>query len=155
MPKHLMRINLKRCFPSIVALGCITAAWGDTRFDPTMPPAAWWAAQSNAPATTPATATAPAAGTVATQDESSGVQLILIGASRRFALIDGQVVKAGDAYNGSKVVAIKPNEVVTQDPSKSLLLIPGVKKVITSAPTGDQAETSKGKGPAHRSGDGK
>lgn len=129
MPNTPMCLVLKQGFPFIVALACIPAAWGDNRFDPTMPPAAWSAPQPTAlPANTPGETTA------AGPDTSSGLQLILIGPSRKLALIDGQVVKPGDTYNGSKVLLIKRDEVVAQDASKSLTLTPGVKKVITSAP---------------------
>ncbi|MBS0370704.1 MAG: hypothetical protein JSS57_16085 [Proteobacteria bacterium] len=152
MPKHPERIILKQFLPSILALACIGTALGDTRLDPTMPPATWSAAQAAAPlANTPGSTTAAAP----SPDASSGLQLILIGPSRRFALIDGQVVKPGDTYNGSKVVAIKPDEVVAQDASKSVELTPGVKKVITSAPTRNRGGALKGEGPAYRSGDGK
>lgn len=46
-------------------------------------------------------------------------------------MIDGQVVRPGEAYNGSKVLSIKPDEVVVEDASKSLKVTPGVEKRVT------------------------
>jgi urease gamma subunit len=61
------------------------------------------------------------------------VQLIVIGQSRKFAVIDGQVIKSGEILNESKIVDIKSGEVVTKDPSKSLKLNPSVEKKLITA----------------------
>ncbi len=124
--------------PLLLALGWFNMAWGGTLSDPTRPPAAWLAAMQ------------PDIQGVAAkvgQGGSSGVQLILVGKTRKLALVNGQVVKPGDIYNGSKVLAIKPGEVVVQDASKSLKLTPDVeKKVLTPAPLGKTGSAaSKGK----------
>lgn len=109
----------------LLASGWFTGAWGEGMSDPTLPAPAWLAAQQGAQG-----AAAPGE-----QDVSSGVQLILIGQSRKFAMIDGQVIKPGDTYNGSKVVSINLDEVALKDASKSLKLTPDVeKKVITPSP---------------------
>jgi MSHA biogenesis protein MshK len=115
--------GLKRWLPLLLALGW-SAAWAGVLSDPTLPPPAWLAATQSA-----------GGAAALNQDASAGVQLILIGPSRKLALINGQTVKPGEAYNGSKVLAIKPGEVVVQDASKSLKLTPAIeKKAITSAP---------------------
>ena len=62
------------------------------------------------------------------------MQLMLIGKSRKLAVINGQVIKPGDTYNGSKVLAIKPGEVVLQDASKSIKLTPNIEKKVISPP---------------------
>jgi len=125
MTNHLLRTVLKRCLPPLLGLGGFSLAWGGaTRYDPTQPPSAWSAAQAGSQG---------GAGVVAPAD-SAGSRLVLIGRSRKFAVIDGQVVKPGEPYNGSKVLAITPQEVVVEDASKSVNLAPGVeKKVIAPA----------------------
>lgn len=118
----------------MLALGWFTAAWGDvTRSDPTLPPPAWLAAQ-------------PGAVPVVEQDASSGMQLILIGRSRKLAVIDGQVVKPGDTYKGSKVLDIKSGEVVLQDASKSLKLTPNVEKKVITPPSLKETGSAASKG---------
>lgn len=130
-------IGLNRWLTTLLALGWLTGAWGGTLSDPTVPAPAWLAEHPVASGT---------AGTVG-QEVSTDVQLMIIGKSRKFALVDGQVIKPGDAFNGSKVLDIKADEVVTQDASKSLRLIPSVeKKLVSSAtPTNAGKTTSKRK----------
>ncbi len=139
--RRVLKSGLRLWLPPLLALGWLGGAWGDTLSDPTQPPPAWLAAQGTAAA-------------LVDHDVSSGMQLILIGRSRKFAIIDGRVVKPGDTYKGSKVLDIKPGEVVVQDASKSLKLTPSVeKKVIMSVPlrkTGGAA--SKGKKLVNRNG---
>ena len=132
---------LKRCLPPLLALGWFTGAWGGTLSDPTLPPPAWLAAQPGVPG----------AAAQVEQDASSGMQLILIGQSRKLAVIDGQVVKPGDTYRGSKVLAIKPGEVVLQDASKSMKLTPNIeKKVISPPPLKKETAASKSKKSKHK-----
>lgn len=100
----------------LLLLTCIGSAWAAT--DPTLPNPAWLATQPNAqPSVSPAT-----------PEKSGGVSLILTGESRKFAIIDGQVVRLRDVHNGSKVLSIQPGVVVTNDRSKSLKLTPNVTK---------------------------
>lgn len=106
------------------AFACFSAAFGATVSDPTRPAPAWVAAQAQA--------VAPGAAAATGMQQSSGLEIILIGKSRKFAVIDGQVVKPGDSINGSKVVNIGAREVVAQDPSKSLKLTPAVEKKLNT-----------------------
>lgn len=85
--------------------------------DPTVPPAAWQAVQPVTPGT-------PAVGTV----DTSSVRLLLVGKTRRLALVDGQVIKPGDTHNGAKVVGISRGQVQMEEKEKSLKLAPGVEK---------------------------
>jgi hypothetical protein len=104
----------------LLALWGVQASGADTARNPTVPPAAWLAAQPPVPG-------APA---VMSTDAPAGMQVILIGKTRKFAIIDGQAVAPGQTYNGSKVLAIQPGEVVLEDASKSLKATPGVEKKV-------------------------
>lgn len=81
-----------------------------------MPPAAWLAAHPDADAATPPTVGA------------ARVEVIVVGKTRRFALVDGKVLKPGDASGDTKVVAIKADKVVMEDASQSLRATPDVVK---------------------------
>jgi hypothetical protein len=143
-----MHKNMKRpvrsfslCLPVLLALGWSAGTWGVTLSDPTRPPQIWLEANGIMLATT-------------SQEAPSGVQLIKIGPTKKFALVNGQVVTPGKAFNGSKVLDINPDGVVTRDASKSLKLIPAVsKKNVTSAPPKKSRDiTSKSKKSANESG---
>lgn len=99
----------------LIALGWASGAWAAAQGDPTEAPPVWLAAQPVAPGVAPSSAEAV-------------VQVILSGRSRRLAVIDGEVVKVGDHYKGSKVVAIKANKVVMEDAAKSLDVTANVSK---------------------------
>ncbi len=104
-------------------LVCFGSAWAAT--DPTLPNPAWLAIQPN---------TQPNISPVV-PDKPAGVSLVLTGESRKFAIVDGQIVRIHEVHNGSRVLNIKSSMVVMQDRSKSLKLAPGVgKKMLRSAP---------------------
>ena len=116
---HLLPMaRLKLSLLALLVLGLTASAWGGSRIDPTVIPPAWLAALP----------TTPGATTDVTKEPTPVVQLIVIGKSRKFALIDGQVVKSGEILNESQIVDIKSGEVVTKDSSKSLKLNPSVEK---------------------------
>ncbi len=134
--------GLKRCLLSFsfsfsflfLALGGLNAARGDALSDPTLAPAIWLSTQHQGEQGSTA---------LAGQDDSSGVNMIVIGPTRKFAVIDGRVVKLGDTYNGSQVLDIKSGEVVVRDASKSLKLTPAVeKRVVTPAPLETNRKTA-------------
>jgi hypothetical protein len=89
----------------------------DSRKDPTVPPAAWLALQ-------------PAVADAAGQAETGGLRarVIVTGKTRRFALIDRQVVRAGDTVGDAKVTAIRESTVIMDDEEKSLAVLPNVEK---------------------------
>ena len=106
--------------------------------DPTRPAPAWLAAQPKAPGEI-----------VVEQNTEPTLQLLLIGKSRKYAIIDGQIVKHGGSYNGSRLVAIKPGGVVLQseEGAKILKMHPTIEKtIITNKPgqkTGQQVSRQK------------
>ena len=102
-----------------VALGCLSPAWGQALSDPTRPPPAWIAAHPKA-AGAPATE----------QAAASQLQSLLIGPSRRYAIIDGQLLGVGDRYRDARVVAVRPDGVVLRSASgtRTLKLFPDVEK---------------------------
>ena len=114
----LSMARLKLSLLALIVLGLTTSAWGESRIDPTVIPPAWLAAQPVTPGAAP----------VLAKEPTPIVQVIVIGKSRKFAVIDGQVVKSGEILNDSQVVDIKSGEVVTKDSSKSLKLNPSVEK---------------------------
>lgn len=102
----------------LIALGWAGGAWAAASGDPTEAPPVWLAAQP----------VAPGVASIAPGSAGAEVQVILSGRSRRLAVIDGEVVKVGDHYKGSRVVAIKANKVVMEDRSKSLDVTANVSK---------------------------
>ena len=92
--------------PSIVAAGlalaCVFPAWGQALSDPTRPPQEWLDAR-------PKVAGAPSA---FEQEAPPHLQSLLIGPSRNYAIIDGQLVGVGDTFNDARVVKVSPAEVV-------------------------------------------
>ncbi|MDP1527221.1 MAG: hypothetical protein Q8M20_15550 [Rhodocyclaceae bacterium] len=63
--------------------------------DPTVPPAVWLAVQPSV-----------AGDQVVQTGDAARVRVLVVGKSRRLALVDGHVVQAGDAVGDSKVAAI-------------------------------------------------
>jgi hypothetical protein len=102
---------------ALLALMC--AAPAHAQADPTRPAPAWLAAQPRAPGSeAPAEARTP------------DVQIMVIGPARRFAIVNGEAVYAGELHNGAKLVGIEHGGVVwqragTQEKSS---MSPGVQK---------------------------
>ena len=108
------RLGLLRC---VVAGAFSSAAVAGVTNDPTLPPPEWLALQPVI------------AGKVTTSIEPpTEIQLVIIGRTRKFAMIDGQIVKAGDEYKGSKVLAVRSDQVIMGDAAKSLSMTPDVTK---------------------------
>jgi len=86
--------------------------------DPTRPPPGW-----NAPR-----AATSAKGDPAAQESGSAVSILLVGQTRRFAIVRGDLV--GDKTPGTRIVEIKRNDVVVQSDKgrESLNLFPDVLK---------------------------
>ena len=65
------------------------------------------------------------AGPAADEANSSGVRVVLVGANRRVATIDGRVVRVGEQFNGLRVTRITLHEVVLagEDGSIERLLV--------------------------------
>lgn len=105
-----------------LVLGCLSPAWGQALSDPTRPPQAWLAAQAKV-------AGVPAAGEQE-QETMPQLQSLLIGPSRRYAIIDGQLLGVGDTFRDARVVAVRPAEVVLRSErgTQTLRLFPDVEK---------------------------
>lgn len=54
-------------------------------------------------------------------------------------MIDGQFVRRGDTYNGSKVLGIRSSQVNLEDDAKSLKLLPSVEKRAVVSPLSKRA----------------
>lgn len=90
--------------------------------DPTRPAPEWLAAQARVPASE-----------LAEHDSASaGVRVIVLGATRKFAIIDGQLIRVGQTYHGVKLVRIRPEGVVLhKDGGEELLnMSPAVTKKV-------------------------
>jgi hypothetical protein len=111
-----------RCAIAALALvlGCLCPAWGQALSDPTRPPQAWLDAQLKAAG----------AATAAEQEVAPHLQSLLIGPSRRYAIIDGQLLGVGDTFRDARVVAVRPTEVVLRSErgTQTLRLFPDVEK---------------------------
>ena len=105
----------------LVCLGVVHAARADALADPTRPAPEWLAAQPTVPGAE-----------VIGADTTPGLRVLVIGPTRKFAIIDGQIVRLGGSYNGAKLVSIHPGGVVLQqDGSKeSLSMSPAVEKKV-------------------------
>ena len=112
-----------------LALGCCSAAWGQALSDPTRPAAAWLAAQ-------------PKTGGAEVVEAAPRLQSLLIGPSRRYAIIEGQLVGVGDTFKDTRVVAVRPTGVVlrSQRGTETLKIFPDVEK---RAPAPPEAEAKR------------
>jgi hypothetical protein len=50
------------------------------------------------------------------QDGPSGLRMLTIGPSQKYAVISGKVVRLGGTVEGAKLVEVKPNSIVLQSP---------------------------------------
>ena len=125
-------------FIAVMALACwgsMDLALADSLGDPTRPAPEWLATQASAP------------GAVATaKDSGLGLRVLVIGPTRKFAIIDGQTVRLGETFNGAKLVGFHADGVVMQkDGSKERLsMSPAVgKKVLVSNPVAGKTKSKK------------
>ncbi len=118
--ERFFRTHCARWAIAVLALGCLAPAWGQALSDPTRPPREWLAAL-------PKDAGAPSA---AEEDVSPRLQSLVLGPSRKYAIIDGQLVGVGDRFNDARVVAVRPAGVVLRSErgTETLKLFPDVEK---------------------------
>ncbi len=92
--------------------------------DPTKPAPAWLALQSKVPGAA-----------VEVERETPGAQIVIIGPSRKFAMVDGHAVRPGETYKGSKLLGIGPEGVTWQTEGRRELttMSPGVAKTDPAA----------------------
>ena len=118
-----------------VALGLGTLAPSQAQTDPTRPASAWLAAQQQG-----------VSGDPLAEPSAPGVQIVVIGASRKFAMINGHPVRQGETYNGAKLLAVNEDGAVWQrDGAKEKSsMSPGIQKKLKSMePTADKAKSNK------------
>ena len=120
--KTAMRTRFRtRFIVAALALGSGAAAWGQGLLDPTRPPQAWLDAQPKV---------AGAAAGAELEEAVPQLQSLVIGPSRRYAIIEGQLVGVGDTFKDARVVAVRPTEVVLRSErgTQTLRLFPDVEK---------------------------
>jgi hypothetical protein len=102
-----------------LVLGYLSPAWGQALSDPTRPPQAFIPGAQKAPG-------APAA----EQEVLPQIQSLLLGPSRRYAIIGGQILGVGDTFRDARVVAVTPAGVVlrSEQGTRTLKLFPDVEK---------------------------
>jgi hypothetical protein len=108
-----------------------SGAHAQALLDPTRPPDAWLAAE--------AARKNPASKSVAKATEEqkqAPVQLVLSGPTRRFAIVRGELVGAGSEPNASRLIELKPGEVVieSKEGRETLEVFPGVEKAPATPP---------------------
>ena len=119
----------------LVLLGGMAPAHADSVPDPTRPATEWLAAQPAA-----------SGGHAAFSNAAPEVQVLVIGPTRKFAIVGGQTVRLGETFNGAKLVGILSDGVVMQkDGSKEKLSMnPAVvKKLEGSKPVVGRAKSGK------------
>ena len=120
------------------------AAWAQPILDPTRPPPDWLP-------------TKPGAEGIASPSAANGgeappqLQSLLVSSSRRFAIIEGQLLTVGDAFRDSRVVEVRSTEVLLRSErgTQTLKLFPDVQL----HPAKTVAKKSKSPQTAHPSGD--
>ena len=114
---------------TLVFLTCSAeATWAQALNDPTRPPPAWMPPDPKA---------APVKGATAeTTDSGVPVSILLVGPTRRFALVNGEMI--GDKGKGTRIVDVKRNDVIVQSERgrETLNLFPDVKKTPPKKPRG-------------------
>lgn len=101
------------CF-MICATLLASDALAEVRRDPTLPPEPWMASRLNADA--------------GMSDVGVGTQMTLVGKGRRLAWVNGETVKPGEIFKGSRVVTVRSGRVILEDETKSMAVLPAVQK---------------------------
>ena len=115
--------------------GGLNVVLADSLADPTRPTSEWLAAQPPAPGAEAVAQVAP-----------SGLQVLVLGPTRKFAIIDGQLVRLGETYKGAKLVGFHADGVVMQkDGSKEMLSMSpaAIKKFEVSKPVVGRTKSGK------------
>ena len=88
--------------------------------DPTKPSPAWLALQPRHPGAAP----------VEVERGTPGAQIVIVGPARKFAMVDGQAVRPGETYKGSKLLEVGPDGVIWQTEGRREMtsMSPGVEK---------------------------
>jgi hypothetical protein len=142
--------SFRRCI--LVAAAMLTgfAAHAQT-FDPTRPAPQWLAAHA-----APGAAAALQRGANApdeTGDRAQGIdaardlRVVVVGPTRRIAVIGGRVVRQGEQFSGGRLIGVSANGVIVQNDGESskIDMSPAVKKTARApaSPTGKNDEKRK------------
>ena len=125
----MTRIQNSVFLSALAVLGCTAeSAWAQPINDPTRPPLNWMpvdpkAVSENRPKEEGAQSGVP-------------VSILLVGPTRRFALVNGEMI--GDKGKGTRIVDVKRNDVIVQTDRgrETLNLFPDVKKTPPKKPRG-------------------
>jgi len=119
----------RRAVIGLLAMGHVAIAGAQGISDPTRPPPGWLPEDPKAPAKAAAPVGAEGTG-------GEPVQLLLVGKTRRFAIVRGELV--GEKTAGTKLLGVKRNDVVVQGERgrESLNLFPDVEKTPPRKPGG-------------------
>lgn len=116
-------------------LAASSLSHAQTSGDPTRPSPAWMALQPKPP------------GVAAVQVEAGapGAQIVVVGPTRKFAMVDGQAVRPGETYKGSKLLGIGSNGLLWQTEGRREFtsMSPGVQKTDPAAAQPSQSSQSK------------
>jgi hypothetical protein len=120
-------------FMSLALLAAVPAL---AQTDPTRPAPVWLALQPKVPGAA-----------IEAEPATPGTQIIVAGPSRTFTMVDGQPVRPGETYKGSKLLGIGPDGVTWQTGGSRELssMSPGVEKSVPAAhppqPAGAKSRT--------------
>jgi hypothetical protein len=111
----------------LLIVGLATSAFthAQTSGDPTKPPPAWLALQPKAPG----------AAAVEVEAGTPGAQIVVVGPTRKFAMVDGHAVRTGETYKGSKLLVIGSDGLIWQTEGRRELtsMSPSVQKTDPAA----------------------
>jgi hypothetical protein len=115
----------RRLLLMILGLAATALSYAQTSGDPTKPAPVWLALQPKAPG----------AAAVEVDAGTPGAQIVVVGPTRKFAMVDGQAVRPGETYKGSKLLNIGPDGLVWQTEGRRELtsMSPGVQKTDPAA----------------------
>jgi MSHA biogenesis protein MshK len=117
-------LHAGRLLLAIAGLATTALCHAQASGDPTRPPLVWLALQPKLPG-----AVAEAA------PVTPGAQIVIVGPARKFAMVDGQAVRPGETYRGSKLLAVGDDGVTwqTEGQPQSTSMSPGVEKTDPAA----------------------
>ncbi len=136
---------------AILGLAAMVPCHAQTLPDPTRPAPAWLAAQARV---TGGAAAGVAEVAAPEQPIAPGVRIVVTGPTRKFAIVDGEAVRPGESYNGSRLASIDPDGVTWQKggAQEKSSMSPDVQKTEPGKPRPQQARPSAKKKPMNGEG---
>lgn len=104
----IRQLSSDRLLLLLAGLFVAVASHAQAVSDPTRPAIAWLAVQPKA------------TGVVVAEPESGtpGAQIVVVGPSRKFAMVDGNAVRTGETYKGAKLLGIGSDSLTWQNGEK-------------------------------------